>query len=888
MLGFLFGLIFGAIFSVVYDFMYGKDSTKALAASIMTNTQLSSPRLFTAGLTPSSYAAATAGDRTSGSFLSDVIAALWAQVNLAVSTEVKNTVEPMFKDLLPGPLKTLHFTKLSLGEVPLRLDNCIVHECKTNKNGTKYVQIEIDVVWDGLCDIELKADYVGKLGVQHLKLAGRLSLLLQPIIDTIPVVGAVQFGFVNPPTLQLDFTGLANVADVSTIKTTINTTISDILAGMLVLPHRMMTKLDDKVSYFSVYQPPLGVARLSILRGRGFQVEQRTMAFSNDVPDVYCTVAVGATTIWTTAVIRNSLEPKWAGETADALLDDYNQIITIQAFDKDDGTIDSDDQLGSTQLTVGELLLAGNVKEVELQDTDGRGTGAFITVHCELLNLVAGGKSTDAMKQMNQGDNEKKYKGLLTILISRAVDLPQRSDKDVPELYFCKATYDEQTFYTAAVDGQTAVYDRSFRVPLMETEPHPVYLSLFKGTTPSEKGINNVLVGTFSIPHEAMLAATGSTVSACCPVRENGPSLEYSVSVCGLVPAKEGTDVGSAATIALVGQATSTSAGSTSTAGPDKGTPVDVTIEKAWGLKAESRGLLRADIPDAYVRLTFGSSPRVWRTKTIKNSYTPFWQETQQFEMRDHSQIVNVEVWDEDSGSSDKDDMLGAARVSVGKILLAGGGLDVELQDGGKPCGIFVTIRCGVCAVSVPVQPVTKAENKSTVPAMVDETVVPTAPDNVAAEPPGAVATAPTAAALQTENVVDPPNVEPTEVRFCLTVVNGSGFQVEKSRFGKKDIPDVYCQIKVGDKLKWRTKTIKNDLAPAWNESQSCCVDSAKAMIQVKVYDEDDGIADKDDFLGMASLPVGTLLSLGTKELDLLDETGASTGCVVTFKCSAE
>jgi hypothetical protein len=135
---------------------------------------------------------------------------------------------------------------------------------------------------------------------------------------------------------------------------------------------------------------------------------------------------------------------------------------------------------------------------------------------------------------------------------------------------------------------------------------------------------------------------------------------------------------------------------------------------------------------------------------------------------------------------------------------------------------------------------------------------------------------------------IDPPKVGSTEVRFCLTAVKGFGFKVESRRFGKKDIPDTYCMITVGDTMKWRTKTIKNDLAPVWNESQSCCVDNAKAMIQVKVYDEDDGIADKDDLLGMASLPVGTLVSSGTKDLDLLDEAGASTGCVVTLSCSAE
>ena len=53
-----------------------------------------------------------------------------------------------------------------------------------------------------------------------------------------------------------------------------------------------------------------------------------------------------------------------------------------------------------------------------------------------------------------------------------------------------------------------------------------------------------------------------------------------------------------------------------------------------------------------------------------------------------------MEVFDEDSGRRDKDDYLGTARVTVGKIILAGGTQDVEIEDEGKPTGRFITIKC--------------------------------------------------------------------------------------------------------------------------------------------------------------------------------------------------
>ena len=52
-------------------------------------------------------------------FLNDIVKQLWPNINAAGSKMVKEIVEPMFKTMLPGPLATLHFTKIDLGPVPL-------------------------------------------------------------------------------------------------------------------------------------------------------------------------------------------------------------------------------------------------------------------------------------------------------------------------------------------------------------------------------------------------------------------------------------------------------------------------------------------------------------------------------------------------------------------------------------------------------------------------------------------------------------------------------------------------------------------------------------------------------------------------------------------------
>ena len=59
-----------------------------------------------------------------------------------------------------------------------------------------------------------------------------------------------------------------------------------------------------------------------------------------------------------------------------------------------------------------------------------------------------------------------------------------------------------------------------------------------------------------------------------------------------------------------------------------------------------------------------------------------------------HGQIVNIDVWDENSGRFTKDDYYGSTRVTVGEFLLKGGSMELELLSEGKPTGLYITFKC--------------------------------------------------------------------------------------------------------------------------------------------------------------------------------------------------
>jgi hypothetical protein len=105
-------------------------------------------------------------------FLNKIIALLWPNINVAGCDMVKQIVEPMFATMLPGPLKGLKFTKLDLGPVPLVLSK--VEVMKTSED--QGIKVDMNVDWEGKCDVELGGHMIPKLVSDLLDLRRRLFL----------------------------------------------------------------------------------------------------------------------------------------------------------------------------------------------------------------------------------------------------------------------------------------------------------------------------------------------------------------------------------------------------------------------------------------------------------------------------------------------------------------------------------------------------------------------------------------------------------------------------------------------------------------------------------------------------------------------------------------
>jgi hypothetical protein len=122
---------------------------------------------------------------------------------------------------------------------------------------------------------------------------------------------------------------------------------------------------------------------------------------------------------------------------------------------------------------------------------------------------------------------------------------------------------------------------------------------------------------------------------------------------------------------------------------------VRMTVIGCRGLKIEQQ-LFEVAIPDCYCVVTLG--PDEFRTSTQYNTCSPKWNEYKDFPLQDHGQLVALEVWDMNEEEIGNGISLGSTKTTVGKLLMAGGSVELDIQKDGRTTGIHIALRCDMVA----------------------------------------------------------------------------------------------------------------------------------------------------------------------------------------------
>ena len=657
------------------------------------------------------------------SFFTDLIQELWPHIKIAAADKVQSTVEPYFKDM-PSPMNTCRFVKVDLGGTPMTMNNIVVHPLSQGR-----VQWDFDMEWDGDCDIQLQADYIGKFGVKKLKLFGRMAIVMKPLTNELPVVSGIQYSFINLPHVDLQFTGLASVAEMSVLNDAIRGAIQGSMLASC-LPYRRLFKMSRDNNFLDTYFPPRGILRLHVEKGRGFVIEKRLLA-RDDIPDVYLNVTLGAAlpksaNVWRTKTIMDDLNPEW-NVSKDFLLWDQTQEIIVHAWDEDEGPLDPDDDLGEAAVGVTELLLSPHRrKELELY-YKGRATGAFVTLSCEIVEWTSDLKSLEHKTTTNgfqNGAASDELNGLLVIIINRAFDLPL--DRKTASTYV-KATFNGKEYnsnevydYPGYYDGLNPIYDSAFTIPLSKDDNVRNDAEIIFELINNGNGNTTMIVGRTSVALVDLKKHPANTLTeirelASHVIDDNGlkpPSLEIRVSLSGVLLPEHQPERASKIFEHPGGLVPGSSSPTKPLPPPRMASPrnlsgdetdnvigalgaVRMTVVKGRGLKIEQQ-LFEVAIPDIYCVLKIDSNHL--RTSVKYNTVTPSWNESKDFPLDDHAQIVKLEAWDMNEEQIGDGIPLGFATTTVGKLLMAGGSMDLEIYNDGRNTGIFISLKCDMVA----------------------------------------------------------------------------------------------------------------------------------------------------------------------------------------------
>eukprot|EP00440_Ansanella_granifera_P020400 gb/GFBE01022156.1/.p1 GENE.gb/GFBE01022156.1/~~gb/GFBE01022156.1/.p1 ORF type:complete len:544 (+),score=138.58 gb/GFBE01022156.1/:1-1632(+) len=271
-------------------------------------------------------------------WLNKILATMWPKVDEAIQKIVHDQVTPQLQAKLPGPLKKTHFKKFTLGSVTPRLGPIEVVKTET---GLKLI---LGMDYESNADIEISV-VVATIGIKAIKFKGNLVIRMAPFMDDLPVVGGLTVYFVDPPELDLSFTGIGKIGQCPGIAGLIRNEIHAVLGNTAVLPNSIAVPIgtpEQGVDPCLLKLPmPIAVLRVTALRAVKLTAKDWHL-MSKASSDPFVKVHI-ANDIWQSSVRKRTCDPEWGIEdTHDFMVFDRDQQMFVDVLDME--------MLGSTDL----------------------------------------------------------------------------------------------------------------------------------------------------------------------------------------------------------------------------------------------------------------------------------------------------------------------------------------------------------------------------------------------------------------------------------------------------------------------------------------------------------------------------------------------------------
>lgn len=275
-------------------------------------------------------------------WLNALLSFLWPRINAYLPDYVRREILPDIEEALPSSLKgSVKFNSISLGHSTPTFSGARVTERRD-----KAIILELSVDLDTDLNVNLQVMRI-PVGIKRLVFKGQLHIILRPETSKPPFFAGVEIFFVDPPQVDLEFSGAAGIADWKSVHSSIQNAIVASISKLMVVPARIAVDLDenDDTDYADLMYPePIGVLRLLLRSATGLRAaDQGVLQASSSDP--YVVIEVGQQR-WKSQTVASSLSPTWQhGNVTDFMVFERVQRASISVWDEDQHT--ADDLLGT-------------------------------------------------------------------------------------------------------------------------------------------------------------------------------------------------------------------------------------------------------------------------------------------------------------------------------------------------------------------------------------------------------------------------------------------------------------------------------------------------------------------------------------------------------------
>ncbi|KAJ9459046.1 Reticulocyte-binding protein 2-like protein a [Diplonema papillatum] len=335
-------------------------------------------------------------------WFTSLLEVMWPSIRSYTIKYVKDQMQPMINRCCQPYGVTCRIKKLDLGRNspafgPITA-RYVAGEGKAVSDKSA-VEISLGITIRSDMTLEMSTS-AGSVGIQNFSFSGTLYMWLRPFLDTPPFVGAIEMSFVNPPTLELDWTGFVGGSlEAFGFQKMIRDLIDQSIADYCVLPNFYAYPMtaDPRVDASKLRCPkPEGALRITVKNVKN--------APSNIGKDVRVAVKVGSQK-WETPTASNRKLPMWssADGTHDFLVYNKDQWVIIELLDGSG----SDDVVGKVLNVPANRLAKRRTVTVPLQKqsfpvTNDQALPTQVTVEAQWVSIVSDSKAEgDCLVSLN-------------------------------------------------------------------------------------------------------------------------------------------------------------------------------------------------------------------------------------------------------------------------------------------------------------------------------------------------------------------------------------------------------------------------------------------------------------------------------------------------------